>query len=247
MSSGALGGASASPSPAGVATAAVAAGVAAWPPTRSTATSGSVSAFAGSSCVPSTRNTSPVGIAARSRAAPRTRVPLEPTSTSSPSRTPMRPASTGDSSTIWRGRMKCSAGDRSTSGAAQSERQVPSRSMPSAPPGGGGGTLTATGSQASPASAAAASEAGHRTPPGPIASSVSPAYTGTASNSWREAIGPAWTPRSCPARRATSAITCQPGRTPEPSVPEPPLGRPIAARSRCRRPSGCTSVPSFSA
>ena len=51
---------------------------AAAPPTRRTATTGSVSTFAGCSCVPSTRNTEPPGTEARSRAAPRTRVPLEP-------------------------------------------------------------------------------------------------------------------------------------------------------------------------
>ena len=90
----------------------------------------SSSAFAGSSCVPATRNTEPPGTAARRRAAPRTRVPLAPTSTWSPSRTPRRSASSGESSTTWRGRRKRSAGERSTSGEAQSERQVPRRSAP---------------------------------------------------------------------------------------------------------------------
>ena len=60
----------------------------------------------------------------------------------------------------------------------------------------------------------------------------------------REAIGPAAIRSSWPACAATSAITCQPGRTP---VPGPDgCGRPIAVRRRWRRPSGCVSVPSFS-
>ena len=47
------------------------------------------------------------------------------------------------------------------------------------------------------------------------------------------------TSRSMPARRASSASTAQPARTSP--------GWAIAIRSRCRRPSGCTTVPSFSA
>ena len=61
------------------------------------------------------------------RRSPRTRVPFEPTTTRSPSRTPRRWASAGESSTRWRGCRNCSAGETSTSGAAQSERNVPRR------------------------------------------------------------------------------------------------------------------------
>ena len=41
-------------------------------------------------------------------------------------------------------------------------------------------------------------------------------------------------------------MTCQSGRTPEPGIPLRPLGRPIATRRRCTRPSRLVTVPSFS-
>ena len=170
------------------------------------------------SCVPSTRNTEPPGTEARSRTAPRTlRAVRAPTSTWSPSWTPSRSASTGDSSTVWRGRRKRSAGERSTSCAAHSERQVPRRS--------------------SRRRAARARAAGRRAPRAPTARrrggglraqrpaqsaradlvQRQPGEEGDGVEEQRDASdGASPTPRSWPARRATSAITCQPARTPEP-------------------------------
>jgi hypothetical protein len=55
------------------------------------------------------------------------------------------------------------------------------------------------------------------------------------------------TPRSSRRARATSAITCQPrAHAGAHRAVERPRA-PIAGRRRCTRPSGCTSVPSFSA
>ena len=176
MSSGADGGISDRPSAAG----------ATWvgdgarlglggPPTRRTSTIGAVSTLAGCSCVPSARNTEPPGTAARSFTAPCTRVPLEPTSTWSPSRMPRRSASAGESSTTWRGRRNASDGETSTSLELHSERNVPRRSAPRTPTGTAEGTSSLAGSQAGASNALAASETGQRTPRPPIASSVSPA------------------------------------------------------------------------
>src|SRR6185436_2475858 len=140
-----------------------------------TSTIGSVRALAGWSCVPAAMNTEPPGTAARSLTAPLTRVPLEPTSTWSPSRMPSRSASTGESSTTCRGRRKRSDGETSTSLELHSERNVPRRSAPSEEAGTASGTSSSTGSQAGASNAEAASVAGQRTPRPPIASSVSPA------------------------------------------------------------------------
>ena len=71
--------------------------------------------------------------------------------------------------------MKRRTGERSTSGADHSERQVPSRSAPSDAATAAGGTSSCTGSHGVAPSAAAASVTGQRTPRPPIASSVSPA------------------------------------------------------------------------
>ena len=176
MSSGAEGAISLSPSAAG----ATCAGTApdsgpSGPPTRRTSTSGSVSALAGWSCVPSAMNTEPPGTAARSFTAPRTRVPLDPTSTWSPSRMPSRSASAGESSTTWRGRRKRSEGETSTSLELHSERNVPRRSVPSVVAGTAEGTSSLAGSHAGTSNFAAAWVAGQRMPRPPISSSVSPA------------------------------------------------------------------------
>ena len=97
------------------------------PPTRRTATTARGSTLAGSSCVPSIRKTEPPGIAARSARRRARACRWSRPRPASPSRTPSRSASAGESSTTWRGCMNCSTGERSTSGAAHSERQVPRR------------------------------------------------------------------------------------------------------------------------
>ena len=113
---------------------------------------------------------------AQPRGAAHARAVADPTSTSSPSRTPSRSASTGESSTTWRGRMKRRTGERSTSGADHSERQVPSRSAPSDAATAAGGTLELRRlpRRRRPAPRPPRST-GQRTPRPPIASSVSPA------------------------------------------------------------------------
>src|SRR6185312_232322 len=141
-----------------------------------TSTSGPSSADAESSGIAFWRNTLPGGIAARSATVPCTLEPFEPTTTRSPSSTPRRCASAGESSTCWRGCRKRSAGEAWTSGAAQTERNVPSRKRPSASAALAGGGSSSNGPRStSKPKPAACSRSCQRTPLPPISSCVIPA------------------------------------------------------------------------
>jgi hypothetical protein len=80
---------------------------------------------------------------------------------------PRRAASAGDSSTRWLGLRKRSAGEASTSGAAQTERKVPRRSLPfgSAATGGACSVNGAASPAGNADAAAAAFEAALRADP----------------------------------------------------------------------------------
>src|SRR6185312_7165713 len=79
----------------------------------------SVSALAESLAIPSARNAVPAGTPVRTAAVAFRRVPFWETWTASPLTIPSRAASSGASSTCWWATVKCSAGEISTSGAAQ--------------------------------------------------------------------------------------------------------------------------------
>ena len=153
-----------------------------------------------------------------------------------------------DSSTTWRGTAKCSTGETSTSLEAHSVRKRAEAQAPFDVPGGVGDAQVRRASSAARRRPARSAADGQRTPLPPIASSVRPAKNGTASNSALEAMAPASTRWS--SRRGPRAP--RPRRSPASSrarragLRPAARGRPIAGRSRCTRPSGCTSVPSFS-
>ena len=217
------------------------------PPTRRSRTSGSVSTLAAARACPRRGTPCRAGPRRAGAPAPRTRVPLEPTSTWSPS--PIaEPLGVGGRQLddLLRAQERAAPARRrppwsSTAsgrcrGAARPWRRAARRAGPSASTGSQAGDLEASRPPRAPASA----RRGRRSRRASARRRTAPPRTAAARPS-----GPATTPRSSPARSATSAITCQPARTPPPWVA--PLARPIAARRRCTRPSGCVSVPSFSA
>ena len=112
---------------------------------------------------------------------------------------------------------------------------------PQAPAGAGGGVSSGSvGELLERRAREAASRSCQRTPRPPISSSVRPAVEGHGrghlGGHLRERTA---APRRLRAARRARPARCQPGRT-SPACPS-------AWRSRCMRPSGCVTVPSFSA
>ena len=180
--------------------------------------------------MPSARKTRPRGTASRRRTAPRTRVPFEPTSTRSPSAMPSRLASAGDSSTTWlraqeaaaraRGRPPCepTASGRCRAAARRSAR-ARRRAAPSASRAPTPARRAARRVALRPAHAAAADLVERQ--PGVERHGLEQLLRGDRRRRRRRG--------RAPARAATSAMTCQPARTPLPGA-----GRPRAADRRAQ-------------
>ena len=160
----------------------------------------------------------------------------------SPSRTPRRSASTGESSTTWRGRMKCSAGRGRPRARPRASARCRGAARRRPPPrrragrerdrlprrrGQRRGRLGGRPAHAAPADLV-------ERQPGVEGDGVEELLRGHRPGEHAEVV---------PGAPCDLRDTCQPARTPASSRP----GRPIAGRSRWTRPSGCTSVPSFSA
>ena len=166
--------------------------------------------------------------------------PSEPTTTRSPWKSSRRWASAGAISTRRSGCRKCSAGDTRTSVAFQIERKVPRRRRPLARGAGrrlglvlGAGLALELGGGEGARPRRAPCQ---RTPLPPISSSVRPGVEGHR----RDELGGGHRPGE---DAEVEAHARGPGRRCTDHSARTSPGWPIAARRRCRRPSGCVSVP----